>query len=76
MSNDDMMRRIKELERKVSDLEARPVWVPVPYYPQPVGPLPGYWQPYTPPWQSPWYVGVMPCTTGTQCAETNTVYLT
>ena len=55
----DVEKRIEELERRVRDLEARPVYVPpVPYYPM---------QPYTPivpvqpyPWQQPW---VVTCTT-------------
>lgn len=48
--------RIAELERRVRDLEARPVYVPVPLYPtlppyQPIGPLP-----YRATWESPWVV--------------------
>ena len=55
MKQADLLKRIDELERRVRDLEARPVYVPVPYYPlqptTPIGPLP-----YRAPWEQPWYV--------------------
>jgi hypothetical protein len=43
----DLDARLAELEKRVRDLEARPVYVPVPCYPAP--------SPYRPPWESPWY---------------------
>jgi hypothetical protein len=49
----DIEKRLEELERRVRDLEARPIYVP-----QPVAiPYPVYPNPYAPaPWQGPWYV--------------------
>ena len=45
--------RIEELERRLRDLEARPVYVPVPYAPQPWQPA-HLWQVHYPaPWHSP-----------------------
>ena len=49
----DLEQRIAELEKRVRDLEARPVYVPVPYFPPQPYVVPG---PYRAPWESPWYV--------------------
>jgi hypothetical protein len=58
MNNDELQKRIEELERRLRDLEARPVYVPV--YPQ----WPTYPQntvsPWVPWWESP----------GTTCVST------
>jgi hypothetical protein len=49
----DIEKRLKEIEERVRDLEARPCYVP-----QPIAvPYPVYPNPYAPaPWQWPWYV--------------------
>ena len=63
MTNNDLIKRIEELERRVCDLEARPVYVPayipVPCMPAPI--VPSWPYPYRAPWESPWYVT---CTSG------------
>jgi|GEM_PF-6580151 len=49
-------KRIEELERKVRELEARPIAYPPVYVPYPVPYIPPY-QPLMPaPWV-PWYIG-------------------
>lgn len=54
MKQAELLKRIEQLEQRVRDLEARPVYVPIPY--TPVLPL---WPngPYRQPWENPWYVG-------------------
>ncbi len=64
MSEQELAKRVDELERRVRDLEARPVYVPVPYYP-PYAPLPEYPVPYRNPWEPPWFVT---CTASTSTA--------
>lgn len=49
--------KIEELEKRIRELEARPVYVPIYVVPsQPVTPQPEY----TPWWRNPWY-----CVSGT-----------
>jgi hypothetical protein len=48
MTNDELLKRIEELEQRVRSLEARPVYVPMPY---PISPAPVY--PTYP--QNPWW---------------------
>lgn len=54
----DIAEKIEELEKRIKELEARPimyppVYVPYPVYPAPVAP----YQPYTP-WQPPFYPSI------------------
>ena|SRR5665213_1259643 len=58
-------QRIEELERKVKELEARPVFIPYPVYPAPVSIpvpypipyIPYIPQPHYPPYPlTPWYI--------------------
>lgn len=53
-----MKDRIEELEKRVRDLEARPVWYPVPYYVAPPQPVLPYFHPLNP-WAP--YSGVTTC---------------
>ncbi len=38
MTRKELLQKVQELERRVRDLEARPVYVPVPVQPQPYSP--------------------------------------
>lgn len=51
---DGLIDRIGELERRIRELEARPVYIPQPIYVQPVV-VPTPAPPYVPP-PYPWYV--------------------
>ena len=72
MNLKEAMKRIEELERKVRELEARPVYMPmlqyIPYYIPPTyipSLIPYY--PSTPmPWQPPW---IITCTVGAEGAN-------
>lgn len=67
----NMKDKIEELEKRVRELEARPVFVPMPYY-QPIFYPPNpYLPPVQPFWNQPWcapYVTTcnVPATTGGQ----------
>lgn len=53
MTNKQLEKRVDELERKVRDLEARPVYVPQPIYvPAPASP-PSWQSPNIPYWHKP-----------------------
>lgn len=59
MNPEDMAKKIEELERRIRDLEARPVWV---WYPATVPAYPGY--PYYPTFPvSPTYTYTVTCQT-------------
>ena len=70
MKQVELLKRIKELEQRVRDLEARPVYVPIPYTPVlPYTPL----GPYRAPWENPWYVGTpSTCVSGGSLTDINT----
>ena len=54
MNNKELLKRVEELERRVRDLEARPVYVPVLIpSPAPIQPYPGN----PAPWVSPFTYG-------------------
>ncbi len=57
MTKKELLARLDELERRIRDLEARPVYVPVPYAPPPWQPLP--WAPVAQFAPTAW-----PCPTG------------
>ena len=48
----DAVARIEELEKRIRDLEARPIFVPLPY------PVPAY--PQSPMWPQPYFGTPMP----------------
>jgi hypothetical protein len=70
-------KKIEELERRIRDLEARPIILPVilqPPHPDcvPFTPyLPVYPQPFIPPWYPPFYVGDDPRFPTTITCETS-----
>lgn len=45
----ELLKRVEQLERQVAELQARPVYVPMPY-PVPVAPLPPALPYYPQPW--------------------------
>jgi len=60
MTNDELAKKIGDLERRIDELERRPVYIPVPQW------IPPYWQPPAQPYPVPPWTIIASGTAGEQ----------